>query len=89
MGADGHIKIWRADEVKRVWPDAASLFSCMPTAYIHILDGVEYYHVYWGDNLSCAPFDFEDCYSNDVEPMRLKAFLKWMDECGTEWEVWT
>lgn len=87
MGADGHILIWRRDRVKATFPDCEELFSQIPTHYLDELDGVQYDHVYWGDNLMDH---WTDSYGEPSE--RMKEFLHWLqrkDANPTEWEVWT
>ena len=62
MGADGHIHIWRSSVVRATWPDADELFDCLPSHYRHALDGVEYDHCYFGDNLYQSYTDPDDWY---------------------------
>ncbi len=102
MGADGHIRIWRDDEVRAAFPDCDELFAAIPTHYADELDGTTYHHVYWGDGLDC-------CWSHEldwcVEPYRpqtaeekaqryakldrVREFVAWLRPRGTHWEVWT
>jgi hypothetical protein len=89
MGADGHIAIWKHSEVIEAFSDAAKLFMCLQNTYKDTLDGVEYWHSYWGDNLG----DYWACrddwlLDNDVDVLRLAEFVGWLSVNYTEWEVW-
>jgi hypothetical protein len=89
MGADGHISIWKHSEVIEAFSDAAKLFMCLPNTYKDTLDGIEYWHSYWGDNLG----DYWACredwlLDNDVDFLRLAEFVGWLSANYTEWEVW-
>lgn len=89
MGADGHILIWRRERVKAAWPDCEELFRNIDTHYLDVLDGVEYDHVYWGDNLmNCW---WEHYETDPAKKERLDAFCKWLqyESNPTHWEVWT
>lgn len=112
MGADGHITIWRSNEVRKVWPDADTLFQHFWNHYKHSLSGVEYDHLYHGDNMS-ADWRYEEDWllphpqeghwigqrreslsseqrlENEAVAVRLREFVRWLEENGTAWEVWT
>ena len=94
MGADGHITIWRDDKVREVFPDCDELFGRLPNHYRDQLDGITYHHCYHGDGMYCHWNDSEDWYFCEEERTperveRLTAFVRWLNENGTEWEVWT
>lgn len=91
MGADGNIIIWNSKKVRQEWPDADEMFSRMPSYYKDMLDGVEYDHCYWGDNLYESWDDCNDWYPKCTaeEKDRIKKFTSWLWQNGTEWEVWT
>ena len=104
MGADGHIHIWKDEDVRTEFPDCNELFACLPTHYVNELDGTRYHHCYFGDNIWVYYADEEDWYlphdwvkerTNDQEvertamKQRLEKFIKWLDANKTHWEVWT
>ena len=89
MGADGHIIIWKDEDVRKEWPDCDDLFSCLPTHYEDTLNGIKYHHCYWGDNLYISWS--EDWFARDgMDERRIAAFANWLyDNYEAEWEVWT
>lgn len=91
MGADGHIKIWRDDEVRAEFPDCDRLFGHLPTHYADMLDGTKYHHCYWGDGMWSDWRDEADWYTEDGSDLlpRMREFVKWLHAHGTHWEVWT
>jgi hypothetical protein len=90
MGADGHIIIWKDEEVREEFPECDKLFECLPTYYRDELDGNVYHHCYWGDNLWLDWTDNEDWYlEEDIDIDNLRDFVVWLEEHGTHWEVWT
>lgn len=94
MGADGRISIWAADKVRAEWPDCDYFFRLLPTAYLHLLEGKEYYHLYIGDNIIVRWPEEEDwmatdnCSEDFLE--RMRDFVDWLlRNEDAEWEVWT
>lgn len=92
MGADGTILIWRSKDVDREWPDAKTLFDCIPYHYRDAIDGVYYDHVYDGNNGMPLEWDNpNDWYCSDPElRARLTVFMEWLhNHVLTRWEIWT
>lgn len=104
MGADGHIVIWRDDVVRREFPECDELFWHLPNHYAHELDGVLYHHCYgderfltWWSDVDAIMQDTR--YSADGTRLtfhahselrkRLGEFVSWLQQNGTNWEVWT
>lgn len=97
MGADGHIRIWRDDLVRSIWPDCDQMFAEFSTHYCDEMDGIKYHHVYWGDNGGYgiddvypkywSKYEWERCGFDNHE--RLLAFADWLWNNGVSWEVWT
>ena len=91
--ADGHIAIWQHKKVVAAFPEADQLFQLISSHYKDELLGVEYDHVYWGDNLSdlwSDPGDSYLCLHPEIPAERFEAFLAWLQgHFDAEWEVWT
>lgn len=101
MGADGHIAIWRKDEVWEAFPDFDELARAMGlNVYCHELDGVEYYHGYseygagrafpnWDEKFSDKDLWFKEDDELTEEEKRQMRLKNWISSHSTHWEVWT
>lgn len=92
MGADGHIDIARATKVEEaLLPEELDLLKHIPGVYKDLLDGYEYYHIYYDYSSYEYPFELDTWkYHLGENPLITETLMKRLRILfSTSWEVWT